>query len=265
MSKLVVLIVAIGRLLDLAVDRKDRTTKAYFDHETALMLDTKAAGIRNPLKVVTEGDLFRLVCGQTRLNAARRAGLQEVPVTVLQGEFTPSQLLIEELVDNNMTAGFDVLAQAEIYLELMRLNGWTTHVELCSNVPAAKPSAVTKALTTFSGLVEPLKARLRAGEFGPRLAYHLARLDRECQPATYERVKGLKVEAAEVVIGELLNGKPAKEKRSKVQDGPVRIEFPASSGWDIFKALGSKLLKAAARGEKGPVPPALVLQNLLKG
>lgn len=264
MSTLVVLPVVIGRVLDLAVDRKDRTTKAYYDHETALMHDIRGAGVRNPLKVITEGELFRLVCGQTRLNAARRAGLQEVPVTVLQGELTPSRLLIEELTDNNMTAGFDVLAQAEIYLELMRLNGWTTHAELCSNVPAAKPSAVTKALTTFSGLIDSLKARLRAGEFGPRLAYQLARLDKECQPAVYERVKGLKVEAAEAVIGELLNGKPAKEKRSRVQDGAVQIEFPVSSNWEIFKALGSKLLKAAAQGEKGPVPPALVLQNLLK-
>ncbi len=265
MSQLVAQSVPITRVLDLVRDRKDRTTKAYFDHETALVRDIRVAGIRTPLKVLVEGEYFRLVCGQTRLNAARRVPLQEVPVTVLQGELTPSRLLVEELTDNNMTAGFDILGQAEIFLELERENGWT-HAELCANVPAAKPAAVTKAMTIFERLIDELKAKLRAGEIGPRLGYALARVDKDCQLAVYERVQNLCVVGAEELIGELLSGKATKKsKRCRVKDGDALLEFSTSATWEFVKALATKLLKAASQGEKSPIPPALVLQNLLKG
>jgi ParB-like chromosome segregation protein Spo0J len=266
MSELVVLMVPISRVLDLTVDRKDRTSKAYMDHEMALMRDVKVAGIRTPLKVIIEGDNFRVICGQTRLNAARRAGgLQEVPVTVLQGEITPARLLIEELVDNNMTSAFDPLAQAEIYLELMRINNWN-QAELCANVPAAKAPAVSKALKIFSDLIESLKAKLKAGEIGPRLGYALARVDKECQLAVYEQVKGMpKVQSAEEHISELLNGKPKKkEQRGKAQDGGAQIDYPVAADWEFFAALGAKLTKVAALGKKGLLPPSLALQSLLK-
>jgi hypothetical protein len=105
--------VPLAKILNLLRDRKDRTTKAYWDHETALTNDIKAAGVRNPVKGYwTPEGMFQLVCGQTRVNATRRAGtLSDIPATVLEGAMTPSRLLIEELVDNNMQEGFDVLAQ----------------------------------------------------------------------------------------------------------------------------------------------------------
>lgn len=205
-ANLAVLVVPIPRLLDLARDRKDRTTRRYLDHEAHLTADIRAAGVRTPLKVVPEGTNYRLVCGQTRKNAAVRAGLAEVPVLVLAGEPTPTRLLVEELADNNLGERFDLLAEADIYLELMRANGWTP-AELCARVPAARPPAVSKALAVFENLAAELKPRLRAGEFGPRLAYALCRLPADKQASAYQAVKDLKVEVAEAHIAAQVGGK----------------------------------------------------------
>ncbi len=218
-SAISVIQVSINQVLDLAKDRKDRSTKKYFEHETALMHDIKANGIRNALKAFRQGNLFQLVCGQTRLNAARRAGLQDVPVNELQGSMTPTRLLIEELTDNNMTEGFDTVVQGGIYVELMRENNWTQS-ELVANVPAAKPGPVSKALSIFENLVEDLKAKLRSGDIGPRLAYALSRIDPARQTAVYEAVKHMKVEAAEVHISSLLGGP------KKPQVKPITIRTP---------------------------------------
>lgn len=259
MPDMTLLRIPLAKILDLLKDRKDRSTKAYYDHETALMNDIRVAGVRNPIKVFTEGEFYRLACGQTRVNAARRAGLTYVQAQMLEGAMTPTRLLIEELTDNNMQQGFDVLAQAEIYLELMRENGWEKQSELCANVPAAKPGPVSKALSIFEGLIDEMKVRLRAGEFGPRLGYALSRLPKDQQAAAYEKVKNMKVEAGELHLGCLLGSKPKKPKPVKVSLTGIVALFSVS---EVAKAraLLAQIDAALVKVEKHQLPFPSVVQ-----
>ncbi|OWK41970.1 ParB/RepB/Spo0J family partition protein [Fimbriiglobus ruber] len=264
-SGLFVTQIPISKILNLLRDRKDRTTKHYYDHETAITNDIRVAGIRNPVKVIPEGEFYRLVCGQTRLNAARRASsLDTVPAVILSGEITPTRLLIEELTDNNMTESFDILAQAEIFIDLMREGGWN-QAELCRNVPAAKQTAVSKAMAIFENLIEELKLKIKTSELGPRLGYGLSRLLPDQQLAEYEKVKLMKVQAAEAYLSDSLVASTRKQKPArpvKVSIGDVTIVFGIQDLTKIFSLL-STLVDALKRLEKLGLPLAN-LQAILK-
>ncbi len=249
-----------NKILNLLKDRKDRTTKKYFDHETALMQDISVAGVRNPVKVILEGELYRMVCGQTRLNAARRAGLPLIPAIILEGSMTPTRLLTEELADNNSTEAFDLVALAEICSELMKENGWKTQAELCRNVPIARPAQVSKALSVFENLIEELKAHVHSGAVAGRLGYALSRVPKDKQWDTYKAVEGMCVEGAEDHIRSRLDGKkPAKAKPVKCRTPHgIVIEIPSTIDFDTALADLAIPPEAIKRAQKQNLPLATV-------
>ena len=252
--------IPVAKILNLAKDRKDRTTKRYFDHETALTNDIRAAGVRNPVKVKPEGEQYRLVCGQTRLNATRRAGREFIPAIVLEGSMTPTQLLVEELADNNSTEAFDLVALAEICVELQAENGWKTQIELCRNVPIAKPAQVSKALSIFENLLDELKAQMRAGTLSGRLGYALSRVPREQQLDVYRAVEGMNVQGAEQHISALLAGKKssrAKPVKCRTPHGIV-IMIPGALDFDTALADLTIPPEAIKRAQKQSLPLATV-------
>ena len=252
--------IPIAKILNLAKDRKDRNTKRYFDHETALTNDIRTAGVRNPVKVIREEDLYRIICGQTRLNGARRAGQEFIPAIVLEGSMTPTRLLIEELADNNSTEAFDLVALAEICQELMAENGWKTQAELCRNVPIAKPAQVSKALSIFENLLDELKAQVRAGTVSGRLGYALSRVPRDRQLEVSRAVEGMNVQGAEEHIGALLAGKKsarAKPVKCRTPHGIV-ILIPGDLDFDTALADLNIPPEAIKRAQKQSLPLATV-------
>jgi ParB-like chromosome segregation protein Spo0J len=254
-SPLKVTVILVAMILNLLHDRKDRTSKRYFEHETAIYKDILTAGIRNPIKVIPEGNKFRVISGQTRLNALRRAGLSEVPAIIL-GELSPFDRLIIEFTDNNMAEEFDNIAQAEIFTDMMRLKGWT-QAELCANVPAAKPGTVSRALSMIEGLTEEMKTVVRAGECGFRLGYQLSRLPAEKQVEMFQVIKKMKVEAAEAYILDIIHGgkkKSKKDKPLKISIDGANALLPGNWNWLKLSAFGKRLLEAAAKGEKNSLP-----------
>lgn len=225
--------VLLARTLDILNDRKDRTTVEYFRHETGLMIDIKQNGVRNPVKLMPvspiadtiekyEG-MFRVVCGQTRVNACRRANIPTVPAIILDPTLTRTQQTIEELADNNATNGFDTLALADFFVTLMRDNNWSIE-QLCAEVPFFKPPTVCKALSIFKNLIQPLKDLLGKNEIGPRYAYYLSRLPQDQQLCTYELTKGMSVVAAEGRISAMLKGHEPKPKAITFKHKHVSIK-----------------------------------------
>jgi ParB-like chromosome segregation protein Spo0J len=210
------------------------------------------------VKVTREGDLYRIVCGQTRLNASRRAGLEFIPAIVLEGSMTPTRLLIEELADNNSTEAFDLLALAEICVELQAENGWTTQIELCRNVPIAKPAQVSKALSIFDNLLDELKAQVRTGALSGRLAYALSRVPRERQMEVYRAVEGMNAQGAEQHISALLAGKKtarAKPVKCRTPHGIV-ILIPGALDFDTALADLAVAPEAIKRAQRQSLPLA---------
>lgn len=178
------------------------------------MHDIKVNGVINALRVHREGDKFRLVNGQSRLNAAIRAGLTEVPVSIMEGPITESRLLIEEVIGNNFQQGFGALALAEIAAELQALNKWSD-AELCRNVPAISPATLSRSKAMWRDLIAELQAKVKDGELGVRKAYAISRKPAGEQMAAFRRTEHMDAKSAEDHLNE--DKKPApKQERVKL-------------------------------------------------
>ncbi|MBC6477180.1 MAG: ParB/RepB/Spo0J family partition protein [Hormoscilla sp. GM7CHS1pb] len=97
----------------------DRQPRRYFDAEAMqqLIASIKSNGILQPLLVRPLGDKYKLVAGERRLEAARTAGLTEVPVTVR--EMTDSQALQYALVENLQRQDLNPIEETEGILQLL--------------------------------------------------------------------------------------------------------------------------------------------------
>jgi ParB family chromosome partitioning protein len=80
------------------------------DELAGLSASIQSHGLLQPLVVRKAGDGFQLIAGERRLRAARRAGLAEVPVTVV--EFSDQQVLEAALVENIQRSDLNPIEKA---------------------------------------------------------------------------------------------------------------------------------------------------------
>jgi ParB family transcriptional regulator, chromosome partitioning protein len=81
-------------------------------HEASLQelaADLKKRGIRTPLTVYRDGDLFRLIAGERRYRAAKIAGLTDVPIRIIE----PENVLEEQLIENLQREDLNIVDEAE--------------------------------------------------------------------------------------------------------------------------------------------------------
>ena len=82
--------------------------REHFDEETldALTNSVRELGVLQPLLVRKDGDGYELIAGERRWRAAKRAGLQDVPVIVRSADDTSSleQALVENLHRQDLNA-----------------------------------------------------------------------------------------------------------------------------------------------------------------
>ena len=104
-----------------SIARNPRQPRVQFD---AGELDELAASIREhgiiqPLIVApTRGGNFTLIAGERRLQAAKKAGLEKVPVILRQA--SDRQLLEVALIENVQRADLNALEEAEAYQHLVK-------------------------------------------------------------------------------------------------------------------------------------------------
>lgn len=96
---------AIGELHEYANNPRDND-KAV----SAVAASIQEFGFRQPLVIDTTGEV---VCGHTRLKAAKKLGLTEVPVTIID-DLTPEQIRAFRIADNKVAelASWDIAALA---------------------------------------------------------------------------------------------------------------------------------------------------------
>jgi ParB-like chromosome segregation protein Spo0J len=232
-------------------DRRDRSTKRYLDHEQKLKASIEKDGILSPPKTIREGDKFRLLTGITRWRCAVQLGLPTIPIQILEGEFSPTDLLNIELNDNDFGAPFGPIELASICYEIMRLNGWSQR-DVCAHIPAVKPASLCKAFAIFDGLIPDLKLKLQNGELGGRFAYKLSRIPAEQQLEAWQKTAHMHVDTAE----QFFDGNTIK-KKAKPKPKPISGEIPglyfelnvtsvadARRVWDVVSAAITKLEKS---------------------
>ena len=136
----------------------------------------KRDGQLRPLLVKRDGTL---VAGERTLRAAKLAGLTHVDVKVLEGELSPAEIKMLQLVENLMREG---LSDAEIYVackELMALNPDWLKKTLAASI-GFDGSMMTRIFSVDELLPEAKEAFL-AGKFGFSKAYAIAKGPREEQ------------------------------------------------------------------------------------
>jgi len=115
-------------VLELPVDRIDAMDAQPRHAFATEALDDLAASIREsgvlqPLLVSREGDRFRVIAGERRLRAARKAGLASVPAIVRQA--TPEDAFLLALVENVQREDLNAVEQARAYQRLTEDYGMT--------------------------------------------------------------------------------------------------------------------------------------------
>jgi ParB family transcriptional regulator, chromosome partitioning protein len=183
-----------------------RQPRVSFDEESmaSLTASIKELGILQPVLVRQIGgeaaDEYQLIAGERRWRAARRAGLQSIPVLVQTADETRS--LEHALVENLHRQDLNVLEEAAAYQQLIEEFGYT-HDQVATRVGKSR-TAVTNILRLLQ-LPTGVQRLLADGQITPGHARALLGTpDRGYQEMVAKAilVDGLTVRAVEDLIRE---------------------------------------------------------------
>jgi len=128
-----------------AIQRNPRQPREKFDTEELenLAASIREHGVIQPL-IVSPGknDIYTLIAGERRLQAARKAGLKTVPVVIRHA--TDQQLLELALIENVQRADLNAIEEAEAYLNLAK-EFKMSHETIAARVGKSR-SAVTNTM-----------------------------------------------------------------------------------------------------------------------
>jgi ParB family chromosome partitioning protein len=238
-----------------------RQPRVNFDEDTmaSLAASIKELGILQPVLVRQIGgeaaDDFELIAGERRWRAARRAGLQTIPVLVQTSDETRS--LEQALVENLHRQDLNVLEEAAAYQQLIEEFGYT-HDQVATRVGKSR-TAVTNILRLLQ-LPAGVQRLLAEGQITPGHARALLGTpDRGFQETLAKSIvaDGLTVRAVEEVVRDHGGegggkGPAAPDVGGDVAPSPVESE------------AGSRPVAAAGAGRLPP-PGILELEELLSG
>jgi ParB family transcriptional regulator, chromosome partitioning protein len=233
-----------------------RQPRVNFDEDTmsALAASIKELGVLQPVLVRQVGsaaaDDFELIAGERRWRAARRAGLQTIPVLVHTVDDTKS--LEQALVENLHRQDLNVLEEAAAYQQLIEEFDYT-HDQVAKRVGKSRTS-VTNTLRLLQ-LPAGVQRLLAEGQISPGHARALLGTpDRGYQEVLAKAIvaDGLTVRAIEDLVRQRADG---GEEAARAVDGPGG-EDAAANGMRPGATSGSARL---------PPPGILELEELLSG
>ena len=207
-----------------------------FDPEALQALADSIAehGIIQPL-TVREGEngYYQIIAGERRWRAARMAGLEEVPVLVLEADDkTVTELA---LVENLQREDLNPMEEAAGFRTLME-EYCMTQEEVARRVGRSRP-AVANSLRLLS-LSGELADLVRAGTLSPGHARALLSLEDEA----------LRKQAAQRIIALQLSVRQAETlcknlaaPKKPVQDKPMRVDYIADCEKSLSRRLGRRV------------------------
>ncbi|HSK79709.1 MAG TPA: ParB/RepB/Spo0J family partition protein [Thermoanaerobaculia bacterium] len=164
-----------ARTLPLASLRPNRLQPRTSFNESAieeLAESIRAQGVVQPLIVTPDGEgIYAIVAGERRWRAARRAGLEEVPV-VIREVANDRELLELALVENLQRSDLNAIEEAEAYLALQEKFGLSQE-EIAARVGKGRPTVANslRLLKLPEEVLELLRGgQLTAGQARPLLS-----------------------------------------------------------------------------------------------
>ncbi len=174
-------------------------------------------GVLQPLLVRTSGEGFELMAGERRLRASIQAGLEDVPVIIMEAD--DEQALEVALVENLQREDLSIVEIADGY-QLLLDRFQLTHEQVADRVGCSR-SAVTNALR-IRELPDPVRALLAEGKLTAGHAKLLTGLvipEEQAQVADAAVTQGLSVRALDDLIKKMQ--RPPRKPRAMKQDLPA--------------------------------------------
>ncbi len=236
-----------GGVVQAAVDsiqRNPRQPRQSFkeDELEELAMSIREHGVIQPLIVApAENGLYTLIAGERRLQAARRAGLRNVPVVIRNA--TDQQLLELALIENVQRADLNPIEEAEAFHHLIKEFGLSQ--ELVASRVGKSRVAVTNTLRLLDASSAVKQAlvdeKISEGHARALLALHSAK----AQEAALRSIINLdlSVRQAEQLARKFGGQKPAPKKKAGRNPNVTDIERR------LRASLGTKV--ALKHGKKG--------------
>jgi ParB family chromosome partitioning protein len=162
-----------------------------------LTASIKQYGILQPLSVRHNGVSYELIAGERRWQAAKRAGLQTVPVVIR--ECTDEEMLALALVENIQRENLNAIEAARSYKQLTEQFGLTQH-DVADKVGKSR-TAVANTMRLLALPVE-MQSAIEEGKISEGHGRALLSIDdaeRRKNLFTVIKLKGLSVREAEAI------------------------------------------------------------------
>lgn len=173
-------------------------------------------GVIQPIIVVKNNDMYKIVAGERRWRAAKMAGLKEIPAVVRNySEFEIAQIA---LIENLQRENLNPIEEALGYQTL--INKFSMTQEDVSIKIGKSRSAIANSIRLLS-LDEPIREKLISGEISSGHARALLSIENpKIRLALLESIisKGLNVRQAEALAKQLEITKPRKTKKTPVNE-----------------------------------------------
>ncbi len=173
-------------------------------------------GVIQPIIVVKNNDMYKIVAGERRWRAAKMAGLKEIPAVVRNySEFEIAQIA---LIENLQRENLNPIEEAIGYQTL--INKFSMTQEDVSIKIGKSRSAIANSIRLLS-LDEPIRESLISGDISSGHARALLSLDNpELRLALLENIisKGLNVRQTEALAKQLQEAKPRKVRKAPVNE-----------------------------------------------
>ena len=210
--------------------------RRHFDEEALAGLadSIRRHGLLQPVVVRRVDGRYELIAGERRLRAARRAGLDKIPVIVRDAH--PEDRLELALIENLQRENLSPLEEAEAYRHLVDEYGFTQE-EVAERVGKSRP-AVANTLRLL-GLPEAVKAQLEKGELTAghaRAVLAIEGVNEQVQFAREIVTRGLRKHEAESAA----SARSTKTSKRKPAVAPVDIQLRGLAE-ELTRGLGTRV------------------------
>ena len=194
------------------IDPNKNQPRRSFDKEklAALAQSVKEHGVIQPIVLTKNGDRYKIVAGERRWRAAKKAGLKEIPAVIR--EYTEQEIAQIALIENLQRENLNPIEEALGYQTL--INKYDMTQEAVSNTLGKSRSAIANSIRLLS-LDEGVQSRLISGEISSGHARALLSIDDpEIRTAVLLSIteKGLNVRQTEALAKQLSKGRAKKPK-----------------------------------------------------
>jgi ParB family transcriptional regulator, chromosome partitioning protein len=225
------------------IQRNPRQPREKFDIEELenLAASIREHGVIQPL-IVSPGknEIYTLIAGERRLQAARNAGLKTVPVVIRHA--TDQQLLELALIENIQRADLNAIEEAEAYQHLAK-EFKLSHETIATRVGKSR-SAITNTMLLLDAPAA-VKQALVDGRITEGHARAMRTLPAKAQEELLKKIVELdySVRTTEMMARKYAGQKPASKRRASQSADVTDVERRLRS------SLGTKV--SLKHGKKG--------------